>query len=152
MDDVTPPHRRRSSTYAGTRLCGGSTDLSPVGFLRRIANDGEPGPYWLGSFGEDVGRVVAEYTLICCVTTMLDAAVDLCDIQIATRHADPRTTMRYDRTSTTIHDLTTPVDEVDEPVLEEVPADLVVEEELAEPVVEEEFDDEPDLYRRPGRF
>ncbi len=30
------------------------------------------------------------------VTTMLDAGVDLRDVQIA-RHADPRTTMRYDR-------------------------------------------------------
>jgi len=36
----------------------------------------------------------------CCgtrVTTMLDAGVDLRDVQIAARHADPRTTMRYDR-------------------------------------------------------
>ncbi len=31
------------------------------------------------------------------VTTMLDAGVDLLDVQIAARHADPRTTMRYDR-------------------------------------------------------
>jgi len=31
------------------------------------------------------------------VTTMLDAGVDLRDVQIAGRHADPRTTMRYDR-------------------------------------------------------
>ena len=30
------------------------------------------------------------------VTTMLDASVDLRDVQIAARHADPRTTMRYD--------------------------------------------------------
>jgi site-specific recombinase XerC len=28
------------------------------------------------------------------VTTMLDAAVDLRDVQIAARHADPPTTMR----------------------------------------------------------
>jgi len=32
------------------------------------------------------------------VTTMLDAGVDLRD-QIAARHADPRTTMRYDPTA-----------------------------------------------------
>jgi integrase len=32
------------------------------------------------------------------VTTMRDAGVDLRDVQIAARHADPRTTMRYDRT------------------------------------------------------
>jgi integrase/recombinase XerD len=31
------------------------------------------------------------------VTTMLDAGVDLRDVQIAARDADPRTTMRYDR-------------------------------------------------------
>jgi integrase/recombinase XerD len=31
------------------------------------------------------------------VTTMLDAGTDLRDVQIAARHADPRTTMRYDR-------------------------------------------------------
>jgi integrase/recombinase XerD len=31
------------------------------------------------------------------VTTMLDAGVDLREVQIAARHADPRTTMRYDR-------------------------------------------------------
>lgn len=31
------------------------------------------------------------------VTTMLDADVNLRDVQIATRHADPRTTTRYDR-------------------------------------------------------
>ena len=31
------------------------------------------------------------------VTTMLDAGVDLRDVQIAARHADPRTTMHYDR-------------------------------------------------------
>ena len=31
------------------------------------------------------------------VTTSFDAGVDLRDVQIAARHADPRTTMRYDR-------------------------------------------------------
>jgi integrase len=30
-------------------------------------------------------------------STMLDAGVSLRDVQIAARHADPRTTMRYDR-------------------------------------------------------
>jgi Phage integrase family len=34
---------------------------------------------------------------ITAVTTMLDAGVDLREVQIAARHADPRTTMRYDR-------------------------------------------------------
>ena len=31
------------------------------------------------------------------VTTMLDAVVDLRDVRIAARHADPRTTTRYER-------------------------------------------------------
>ncbi|WP_433791552.1 tyrosine-type recombinase/integrase [Actinoplanes sp. CA-252034] len=31
------------------------------------------------------------------VTTMLDAGVSLRDVQIVARHADPRTTIRYDR-------------------------------------------------------
>ncbi|MFC3738279.1 tyrosine-type recombinase/integrase [Paractinoplanes deccanensis] len=31
------------------------------------------------------------------VTTMLDAGVSLRDVRIAARHADPKTTMRYDR-------------------------------------------------------
>ena len=36
------------------------------------------------------------------VTTMLDAGVDLRDVQIAARHADPRTTMRYYRARTNL--------------------------------------------------
>ncbi len=36
------------------------------------------------------------------VTTMLDAGVSLRDVQIAARHADPRTTMRYDRARTNL--------------------------------------------------
>ncbi len=31
------------------------------------------------------------------VTSSFDAGVDLRDVQIAARHADPKTTMRYDR-------------------------------------------------------
>ena len=41
------------------------------------------------------------------VTTMLDAGVDLRDVQIAARHADPRTTMRYDRLARTWTDTPT---------------------------------------------
>jgi site-specific recombinase XerD len=36
------------------------------------------------------------------ITTMLDAGADLRDTQIAARHADPRTTMRYDRARTNL--------------------------------------------------
>jgi integrase/recombinase XerD len=35
------------------------------------------------------------------VTTMLDAGVSLRDVQIAARHADPKTSMRYDRAART---------------------------------------------------
>jgi integrase/recombinase XerD len=41
------------------------------------------------------------------VTTMLDAGVDLRDVQIAARHADPRTTMRYDN-SRELHQMREP--------------------------------------------
>ena len=44
-----------------------------------------------------VRRLLARHLRHTFVTTMLDAGVDLRDVQIAARHADPRTTMRYDR-------------------------------------------------------
>ena len=45
------------------------------------------------ALGDDVfARTIEE--------SLLDAGVDLRDVQIAARHADPRTTMRYDRAST----------------------------------------------------
>ncbi len=48
----------------------------------------------LGSACRGCTRTCSDTTF---VTTMLDAGVDLRDVQIAARHADPRTTMRYDR-------------------------------------------------------
>jgi integrase/recombinase XerD len=36
------------------------------------------------------------------LSASLDAGVDLRDVQIAARHADPRTTMRYDRARTNL--------------------------------------------------
>jgi hypothetical protein len=43
------------------------------------------------------------------VTTMLDAGVDLRDVQIGAQHADPRTTMRCDRArKTSTRTLTVP--------------------------------------------
>ena len=55
--------------------------------LRRLA----------GSTGVQAARAHPHMLRHTFVTTMLDAAVDLRDVQIAARHADPRTTMRYDR-------------------------------------------------------
>ena len=54
----------------------------------RLPVSGESGGSWQG------------YTF---VTTMLDADVDLRDVQIATRHANPRTTMRYDHARKHLH-------------------------------------------------
>ena len=47
--------------------------------------------------GVRIGRTHPHMPRHTFVTTMLDAGVDLRDVQIAARHADPRTTMRYDR-------------------------------------------------------
>jgi len=47
--------------------------------------------------GLDIARMHPHMLRHTFVTTMLDAGVDLRDVQIAARHADPRTTMRYDR-------------------------------------------------------
>jgi hypothetical protein len=57
---------------------------------------------WLeGSAGIQVARAHPHMLRHTFVTTMLDAGVDLRDVQIAARHADPRTTMRYDRAART---------------------------------------------------
>jgi integrase/recombinase XerD len=50
-----------------------------------------------GTAGIQVARAHPHMLRHTFVTTMLDAGVDLRDVQIAARHADPRTTMRYDR-------------------------------------------------------
>ncbi len=50
--------------------------------------------------GVRIGRTHPHMLRHTFVTTMLDAGVDLRDVQIAARHADPRTTMRYDSTAT----------------------------------------------------
>jgi integrase/recombinase XerD len=47
--------------------------------------------------GVRIGRTHPHMLRHTFVTTMLDAGVDLRDVQIAARHAYPRTTMRYDR-------------------------------------------------------
>ncbi len=36
------------------------------------------------------------------MSTMLDVAVDLRDVRVAARHADPRTVARYDRARNTL--------------------------------------------------
>lgn len=85
--------------------------------IDRAADDRESGPLLLNREGRRMDRHAATRRLRALarqsgvaldrmhphmlrhtfVTTMLDAGVDLRDVQIAARHADPRTTMRYDR-------------------------------------------------------
>src|SRR5271165_7309508 len=66
---------RRMDRHAATRR------------LRRLA----------GTAGIQVTRAHPHMLRHTFVTTSFDAGVDLRDVQIAARHADPRTTMRYDR-------------------------------------------------------
>jgi integrase/recombinase XerD len=65
---------------------------SATGRLRHLADDA----------GVHLPRMHPHLLRHTYVTTMLDAGVDLRDVQIAARHADPRTTMRYARARTTL--------------------------------------------------
>jgi site-specific recombinase XerD len=71
---------RRMDRHAATRR------------LRRLQRDA----------GVDIARMHPHMLRHTYITTMLDAGVDLRDTQIAARHADPRTTMRYDRARTNL--------------------------------------------------
>jgi integrase len=105
------------------RVCGKGTEVVPVplppavgrAIDRAVAGRGS-GPILLNSRGTRMDRHAATRRLRhlarhagvritrphphmlrhTFVTTMLDAGVGLRDVQIAARHADPRTTMRYD--------------------------------------------------------
>jgi site-specific recombinase XerD len=82
-------HGRRMDRHAATRR------------LRRLAETAEI----------QIGRTHPHMLRHTFVTTMLDAGVDLQDVQIAARHADPRTTMRQvgrARTSTAIPTASSP--------------------------------------------
>ena len=74
--DPAQPHRRRAWTATPPPAASRTSPTTPASALPRMH------PHML------------RHTY---VTTMLDAGVDLRDVQIAARHADPRTTMRYDR-------------------------------------------------------
>ena len=92
-----PPAVSRSVDRAADGRAGGLLLLNRRGVrmdrhaatrrLRRLAGDG----------GIRLPRMHPHMLRHTFVTTMLDAGVDLRDVQIAARHADPRTTMRYDR-------------------------------------------------------
>jgi integrase/recombinase XerD len=62
--------------------------------IDRAVDDRESGPLLRNQRGGRMHPHMLRHTF---VTTMLDAGVDLRDVQIAARHAEPRTTIRYDR-------------------------------------------------------
>ncbi len=94
-----------------------ATDLQAQPYVLQAAGDPTTGPLHLNRHGVGMDRHAATRRLRqlaavagvrlprmhphmlrhTFVTTMLDAGVDLRDVQIAARHADPRTTMHYDR-------------------------------------------------------
>ncbi len=119
MDDLGEEHGHRVLRVRGK---GGKIVLVPLPpavsrAIDRAAGDRKTGPLLLNRRGVRMDRHAATRRLRqlaavagvrlprmhphmlrhTFVTTMLDAGVDLRDVQIAARHADPRTTMRYDR-------------------------------------------------------
>ena len=113
---------RGADAAAASSVQGNKIDLTPLPPAvaradERAIEDRQHGPILLNAAGRRVDRHAATRRLrsLACmagvstarmhpqmlrhtfVTTMLDAGVDLRDVQIAARHADPRTTMRYDR-------------------------------------------------------
>jgi integrase/recombinase XerD len=119
IDDLGEEHGHRVLKVRGK---GGKTVLVPLPpavarAVDRATGDRVRGPLLLNRYGTRMDRQAAAGRLVALaqtsrmrmprmhphmlrhtfVTTMLDAGVDLRDVQIAARHADPRTTMRYDR-------------------------------------------------------
>ena len=83
------------------RAVAGRTDGPILLNLRAVRMDRHAATRRLKHLAEEAGvrlpRMHPHMLRHTFVTTMLDAGVDLRDVQIAARHADPRTTMRYDR-------------------------------------------------------
>ena len=96
IEDLGEEHGHRVLKVRGK---GGKVVLTPLPpavsrAIERAAADRESGPILRTRSGTRMHPHMLRHTF---VTTMLDAGVDLRDVQIAARHADPRTTMRYDR-------------------------------------------------------
>ncbi len=83
------------------RAVSGRTDGPILLNLRAVRMDRHAATRRLKHLAEEAGvrlpRMHPHMLRHTFVTTMHDAGVDLRDVQIAARHADPRTTMRYDR-------------------------------------------------------
>jgi site-specific recombinase XerD len=90
------PVTRRLSTIAGFFKYAVEEELlghSPAAHVRRPRVD-----YESHAAAPGIGKVVTSHTLRhAFITAALDAGVPLRDVQEAASHADPRTTMRYDR-------------------------------------------------------
>ena len=84
------PSIRRSHTHGPVLLNTRGARMDRHAATRRLRR-------LAASAGIQVARAHPHMLRHTFVTTMLDAGVDLRDVQIAARHADPRTTMRYDR-------------------------------------------------------
>jgi integrase/recombinase XerD len=82
ITDLGEEHGHRVLNQRGVRMDRHGATLR----LRHLADTG----------GVRIARMHPHMLRHTFVTTMLDAGVDLRDVQIAARHADPRTTMRYD--------------------------------------------------------
>jgi integrase/recombinase XerD len=100
IDDLGEEHGHRVLLVRGKGDKHVLVPLAPAvaRAIERAATDRTSGPVLLNRRGHRMDRHGAARRLRhTYVTTMLDAGVDLRDVQIAARHADPRTTMRYDR-------------------------------------------------------
>ncbi|MEK8106519.1 tyrosine-type recombinase/integrase [Micromonospora sp. M12] len=87
------PEPSTGPSMAHQRAAPAQHPRSANGPTRRHSSAQAPGPHRRDPDAEDAPHML-RHTF---VTTMLDAGVSLRDVQIAARHADPRTTMRYDR-------------------------------------------------------
>ena len=84
------PRRRRPRPAARSCATAAARRMDRHAATRRLR-------HLAGNAGVQLPRMHPHMLRHTFVTTMLDAGVDLRDVQIAARHADPRTTMRYDR-------------------------------------------------------
>jgi site-specific recombinase XerD len=90
------PRTARAIDLAIGERCGGPIFLAPNG--RRLDRNGAARIVRRAAARAGIGKPVGPHTLRhAFVTAALDAGVPLRDVQEAASHADPRTTIRYDR-------------------------------------------------------
>jgi len=90
------PHTARAIDLAIGERCAGPVFLAPDG--RRLDRHGAARIVRQVAWRAGITRAIGPHTLRhASITAALDAGVPLRDVQEAASHADPRTTMRYDR-------------------------------------------------------